>query len=68
MTLLSEDPKMPKPKIDNEACIGCGLCVGTHPELFGFGDDGKAEVIGEGDDAAIEDAVANCPVGAIVKE
>ena len=68
MTLLSEDPKMPKPKIDNEACIGCGLCVGNHPEIFAFADDGKAEVIADGDDASLEDAIANCPVGAISAE
>jgi ferredoxin len=59
---------MPNCKIDKDACIGCGLCVGTHPEIFAFADDGKAEIIGEGDDAAIEDAAANCPVGAIAAE
>ena len=59
---------MPKPTIDRDACIGCALCFSTHPEIFALADDGKAEVIGEGDDAAIEDAVANCPVGAIANE
>ena len=55
------------PKIDKDACIGCGLCIGTHPEMFAFGDDGKAEVVGEGDAASLEDAIANCPVAAIAE-
>ena len=55
------------PKIDKDACIGCGLCVGMHPELFAFADDGKADVIGEGDEEAVADAIANCPVGAIAE-
>ncbi len=59
---------MPKCKIDKDACIGCGLCVGTYPEVFAFADDGKAEVVGEADDASLEDAIANCPVGAIAAE
>lgn len=68
MGLLLEDYDMPTPKVDKDACIGCGLCVGSHPEIFTFADDGKAEVIGEGDDAAVEDAVTSCPVGAISAE
>ena len=56
-----------KPTVDNEMCIGCGLCVGSHPEAFDFDDEGKAKVIGELDDEGLEDAVANCPVGAIAK-
>lgn len=51
--------------IDTDVCIGCGLCVGSHPEVFDFDDEGKAKVIGEADPAAAEDAMANCPVQAI---
>jgi len=53
--------------IDHEMCIGCGLCVGSHPEAFDFDDEGKAKVIGEIDEAGAEDAIANCPVQAIAK-
>lgn len=53
-----------KAKINKDACIGCGLCVGTHADLFAIDDEGKATIIGE-DEAGLEDAAANCPVGAI---
>lgn len=58
---------MPKPNIDKDSCIGCGLCIGSHPEIFAFDDEGKANVIDEGDADAIADAIANCPVGAIAE-
>ena len=59
-----------KVTVNNDACIGCGLCVGSCPDLFEFGDDGKAVAIDAPvtDEAAAEDAIANCPVGAIVGE
>lgn len=53
--------------IDHDMCIGCGLCVASHPEAFEFDDEGKARVIGEADEAGAEDAIANCPVQAISK-
>ena len=56
---------MKKPNVDKDMCIGCGLCVGAHGDIFAFDDEGKAEVIAEGEDADIEDAVASCPVQAI---
>ena len=52
-------------KLDSELCIGCGLCIGTHPEVFEFDDEGKAHVIGAAPEADADDAIANCPVGAI---
>lgn len=54
-----------KLKVDDDMCIGCGLCVGSHPTVFEFNDDGKATVVAEADDAEAEDAIANCPVQAI---
>ncbi len=59
---------MPNCKVDMNACIDSGLYGATHPEIFAFGDDGMAEVIADGDEASIEDAVANCPAGAISAE
>ena len=54
-----------KARVNDEICIGCGLCVGSHPEIFEFNDEGKAVAVAEGDDASVDDAVANCPVQAI---
>ena len=42
-----------KAKVDQDVCIGCGLCVGSHPSIFEFGDDGKAQAIEAGDDAFV---------------
>ena len=59
---------MPKTaKVDKEACIGCGLCAGMHPEAFELDDEGKAVAVG-GDDEALDDAASNCPVAAITVE
>lgn len=52
-----------KLKVDKDACIGCGSCVGAYPESFALDSDGKAECIKPVDNA--EDAKSNCPVGAI---
>ena len=57
-----------KVKVNSEACIGCGLCVGSYPETFEFDDEGKAKVIGEIDEALADEAIANCPASAIEKE
>jgi ferredoxin len=52
-------------KIDQETCIGCGLCAGTSPEHFIINANGKAEVIKEEVTRDTEEAAKNCPVGAI---
>ena len=58
-----------KPIVDQDLCIGCGLCEDICPEVFKLLDDGLAHVIAEdpgpelfGD---IEDSIASCPVEAI---
>ncbi len=51
-----------------DLCIGCGACTGICPNVFVIEDDGKAGVAGEvsaDDEAALDEAVAGCPVGAI---
>ncbi|MGI5827322.1 MAG: ferredoxin [Patescibacteria group bacterium] len=56
-------------KVDQEACIGCGLCASLHPEIFAIDADGKAEVINpDGDKNEGEEAAAACPAGAISVE
>lgn len=56
-----------KVKVNKDACIGCGLCVGSYPEAFEFDAEGKATVIADLDDALADEAIANCPAGAIEK-
>lgn len=52
-------------KVDQEKCIGCGLCVGMCPEVFRMNADGKSEEITQEDSACAQNAVASCPVNAI---
>lgn len=60
---------MEKLKVNKEACISCGACVGMYPDLFGFGSDDTAEVIAPNIPEDREDdvmvAIEGCPTGAI---
>jgi len=58
---------MGKPKIDKDLCVSCGLCTQVCPEVFEIAKDGSAQVKAAADlDAdCLEDAVDQCPVGAI---
>jgi len=57
---------MSKLEVDQNLCIGCGLCESLCPQCFKLGEDGKSHVL---KDACVEcnlDEVAeSCPVGAI---
>lgn len=57
---------MPTPVVDEELCIGCGVCAELCPEVFAIRDD-KSWVIGPErcGTCACEEAVASCPVAAI---
>ncbi len=56
-----------KVTVNKDACIGCGLCVGSYPETFEFDEEGKATVIADMDEAVVDEAISNCPAGAIEK-
>jgi len=53
-------------KVNQEECIGCGVCAQICPEVFELDEDaGKAKVIhNEGADCA-QEAADSCPVGCI---
>jgi ferredoxin len=55
--------------VDRTKCPGIGLCEMTAPSIFEIGEDGQSHVL-EGaptgaDQAAAQEAVSNCPTGAI---
>ncbi len=58
--------------IVNDACIGCGACVGVAPEVFDMADTGLAVAIVEGDlgdlETSAKEAAECCPVEAIIVE
>ena len=52
-------------KVDQNTCIGCGLCAGTCPETFQMNLNGKSEVINDAVTDCAKKAVDICPVGSI---
>lgn len=58
-----------KAKVDQEACIGCGLCVATCPAVFAMGGD-KAIIVAtpvpRDAETDCKKATEECPVTAIV--
>lgn len=54
--------------VDQETCIGCGLCCATCDSVFRLNDEGKSEVYGtvtEENRDDVQTAIDNCPVAAI---
>lgn len=54
--------------VDQEACIGCGACASICPDVFIMNDDGKSEVVSQGDLECAKNAAQSCPVQAITAE
>ncbi|MCK9198304.1 MAG: ferredoxin [Erysipelotrichales bacterium] len=58
--------------VKKDTCIGCGVCAAVASAVFAIGSDGLAEtVISEVPEdlvAQAEEAMASCPVQAIVEE
>ncbi len=59
---------MPKAKVNEELCIGCGTCESLCPEVFKV-EEGKSKVIGaECTQCDCQQVVDSCPVKAIALE
>jgi ferredoxin len=58
-----------KVRVDTAKCSGIGLCEVTAPTVFEVGDDGQSHAIdpepSEEARAAVEQAVSDCPTGAL---
>lgn len=57
--------------VDQDTCIGCGLCVTICPEVFQLNADGKAEAMADTTDDnrdSVLEAIDSCPVSAIREE
>ncbi len=54
-----------KAVVDQDLCIGCGMCAGMTPDVFRMNEEGQAEAYADGDDASVQETIDSCPVGAI---
>lgn len=53
--------------IDENACVGCGLCVNLCPEIFALKDNNIAQVKPEKScDKNLHKIASQCPVNAIL--
>lgn len=54
-------------RVDTSLCIGSGMCVGTAPGSFAFDAGQRSRPVSEltGENEAVRDAAASCPVEAI---
>jgi len=53
--------------VDQDVCIGCGLCVSLVPGVFRLNDAGVSEAYDQegADQADIQEAIDSCPVNCI---
>jgi ferredoxin len=55
-------------KVDQNKCIGCGLCAGMCPDVFALNLDGKSEVMAQVNEECAKEAAVACPGEAITVE
>ena len=52
--------------VDKTKCSGIGLCEMAAPTVHKVGDDGQSHVLKDEEELpAVEEAIANCPTGAL---
>lgn len=58
---------MKKLVVNQDACVGCGYCVGTDPEHFAFDESDRSHVISQEnvESANMQNIIESCPTGAI---
>lgn len=57
-----------KPQVDQDLCIGCGLCAELAPDVFELDENELSTVVGEVTDdneLTVDEAVESCPTSAI---
>jgi ferredoxin len=60
---------MPKLTVDENTCVGCGLCVNNCPDCFEMGDNGIAIVkSSECSSCDLQEVASQCPVNSILVE
>jgi len=60
---------MAKITIDENACVGCGLCVNNCPECFELNEEGVAKLkVDECTGCDLKEVASQCPVNAIAIE
>ena len=60
---------MAKVTIDENTCVGCGLCVNNCPDCFEMGDNGIAIVkSSECASCDLQEVASQCPVNSILVE
>ena len=54
-------------EVDQDICIGCGLCASIAPEVFRLNDNGVSEVHNQSgvEEEKIQEAIDSCPVNCI---
>ena len=58
-----------KARVNQELCVGCGLCASMNPEVFQMDENGLATEVKETEDETLlQESIDSCTVSAISKE
>lgn len=59
-----------KVTVDQDKCIGCGVCISICPDVYELNDDNKAAVKDDADfdSCDLDESIDKCPTAAIEEE